>query len=169
MIIGVMSDTHGNRRLMHQVADYMQSTHGVELIFHVGDDYEDGLELAHAGHRVKLVPGLSCDAYHDKRVPNRIIEPCDGLRIAAAHADQDLRAVERAAAIVLTGHTHEARIAKIARTIYLNPGHLKAPVDRGQRASYAIIETGADDVRVAIHEIAGDVREERRFLRSELA
>jgi hypothetical protein len=169
MIIGVMSDSHGNRRLMHQVADYMELTHGVELIFHVGDDYADAQELVDAGHRVKMVPGLWCDEYHDRRVPNRIVESCDGITIAAAHAEKDLHAPERAASIVLTGHTHEARIEQIGRTVYLNPGHLKAPEDRGQAASYAIIETSADGIRVAIHEVAGGMREERRFARGELA
>ena len=170
MIIGVMSDTHGNRRLMHQVADWMKAKHHAELIVHAGDDYPDAEELAMAGHNVKMVPGLWCDAYHDGRVPNRIVIPCDGITIAVAHAEKDLRAAELAATIVVTGHTHVASVQRIGRTIHLNPGHLKnAKLDRGERPSYAIVETDPDDVSICVYELDGKVRLETTQPRARLA
>jgi hypothetical protein len=170
MIIGVMSDTHGNRKLMHQVADLMAAKHGVEMIIHVGDDYADAEELAAAGHAVRMVPGLYCDEYHDGRVPNRIVVQCDDITISAAHVEKDLRASELAATVVLTGHTHIARIAKAGRSIHLNPGHLKNPkLDRGERPSFAIVDTEGDSVTVTVFELTGEPRMQQRFLKAELA
>ena len=170
MIIGVISDTHGNRKLMHQVSDRMKAKHGVELFFHVGDDYPDAKELSLAGHNVHMVPGLWCEEYQDGRTPKRIVIPCDGIAISAAHAEKDLGATELAASIVLTGHTHVARIEKLGRSVHVNPGHLKHhKLDRGQRPSYAIISTMAESVAIAIHEIDGTIRASNSYPRTELA
>ena len=170
MIIGIISDTHGNRKLMHQVADWMKAKHGAELIIHVGDDYPDAKELALAGHNVRMVPGLWCEEYHNGRIPKRIVIPCDGITISAAHAEKDLGATELAASIVLTGHTHVAKIERLGRSVHVNPGHLKHPkLDRGQRPSYAIIVTALDSVAIAIHELDGGVRASQSFSRAELA
>lgn len=170
MIIGVISDTHGNRKLMHQVVDRMNSAHRADLIIHVGDDYPDAQELSLAGHNVRMVPGLWCEEYHDGRTPKRIVIPCDGITISATHAEKDLGAAELAASIVLTGHTHVAKIEKLGQSVHLNPGHLKHPkLDRGQRPSYAIISTEPESVTVAIHELDGGVRTSQSFTRAELA
>ena len=169
MIIGVISDTHGNRRMMHEVADYLLTHFGAEIVFHMGDDYRDAEELAMSGHVVKMVPGLGCPEYNDHRIPNRIVESVDGITVAAAHAAKDLRARELAASIVLTGHTHVAAIEKAGRSLYVNPGHLKSPLDRGERPSYALITTSGSQVTVAIHELSGEIRQACSFDRSELA
>lgn len=169
MIIGVISDTHGNRRMMHEVADYLTARHRVELIIHVGDDYADAAELAMAGHAVRMVPGLWCPEYTSGRVPKRIVETLGGITISAAHAAKDLRAAELAASIVLTGHTHVATIERIGASLHVNPGHLKSKFDRGQRPSYAIIETSDGAVTVSIHELSGDVRHRVMVNRAELA
>ncbi len=169
MIIGIISDTHGNRRMMHQVADYLTARHKADLLIHVGDDYSDAEELAMAGHAIKMVPGLWCPEYADHRIPNTIVEPVDGITISAAHADKDLSARELAATVVLTGHTHVARIEKLGKSVHLNPGHLKSKFDRGQRPSYAVITTSADKIGIAIYELTGDVRESRTYSRSDLA
>ena len=160
MILGAMSDTHGNRKLMHRVADEMRDRFRTDVIYHLGDDFRDGEELDFAGHRVRRVPGLWCPEYHQPRVLKRLLDEVDGLRVACVHAEKDLRAVDRAAEIVLFGHTHTAEIVKLGRTLYVNPGHLKAPVSRGERASFAIVEIGPEEVRAAIHEASGGIRRE---------
>ena len=169
MTIGVISDTHGNLRLMHQSVDRMVDVHGVEVLFHAGDDYLDAEALAMSGRTVHMVPGLGCPQYRDPRVPNRIRHNVDGLTISMAHADKDLRALELAASVVIIGHTHVARVDHLGRSIHLNPGHLKCPVDRGERASFAIIETGGFGVSVAVYELTGKPRREVRVRRSALA
>jgi putative phosphoesterase len=169
MVLGVMSDTHGNRKLMHQVANLMEEQLNVELILHLGDDFPDAQDLALAGHPVRMVPGLWCDAYQNGRIPKRIVEDFDGLKVAMAHADKDLRYTERAAAIILTGHTHTAVIHRIGPCIYMNPGHLKAMHDRDEHASFGTITIDEETVRCAIHEIGGAVRSEVTASRSQLA
>ncbi len=170
MIIGVMSDTHGNRKLMHEVADRMKRQHHADLIIHVGDDCPDAAELVAAGHNVRMVPGLWCDEYHDGRIPKRIIVPCDGITISAAHAEKDLGATELAATVVLTGHTHVAKIEKLGRSVHVNPGHLKHPkLDRGERPSYAVITTDRVKISISIHETDGKTRVTQSIQREQLA
>ncbi|MBI5094499.1 MAG: metallophosphoesterase family protein [Candidatus Hydrogenedentes bacterium] len=169
MILGVMSDTHGNRKLMHQVAGLMEAALEVTVILHLGDEFTDAQELAMAGHEVRMVPGLWCEAYHNARIPKRLVEEFDGLKVAMAHADRDLRHTERAAAIILTGHTHSAVIHRIGTCIYMNPGHLKRHQDRNEDASFGTIAINNDTVRCAIHDISGGVRDELTALRNQLA
>lgn len=166
-ILGVMSDTHGNRELMHHAADAMIQEHGASAIFHLGDDYADIEELRNAGYPVRGVPGLWCREYHDPRVLNALVENIDGLTVACAHAPQDLRGAAARARIILIGHTHRAEIRKLKAGIRVNPGHLKKELDRGEAASYAILALDKEQVRVTLREITGAVREERVFPRAD--
>jgi len=156
MILGVMSDTHGNTGLMLSVAASMSGLFSVKIIFHLGDDYRDAIELTQAGYEVRMVPGLWCPEYRDARIPRRIRETFDGVTVACAHADKDLRHVERAADIVTTGHTHTSNLTLLGKTLYLNPGHLAARTNRGQPASYAIIQITPDEITAAIRDAATD-------------
>jgi putative phosphoesterase len=169
MNIGVMSDTHGNRQLMHQVADRMLHQHHVELIYHLGDDFSDGQELSMAGARTCLVPGLWCQEYQDWRIPNARIDEYQGVRISCAHADKDLRALERGADIVMSGHTHVAQVRQRGDSIWLNPGHLKSAMDRGEEPSYAVIGISEDGIFVTIYEVDGRMRQECVFHRKSFA
>lgn len=164
-----MSDTHGNRRLMHEVADVMVGSFGVTTIYHAGDDYTDAEELDFAGHIVRMVPGLWCPAYTAGRVPRQIIDHVDGITIAMAHADKDLRHVERSATVIVTGHTHVASVERLGASVYLNPGHLKAPIDRGQRPSFAVLTLEPKRLRIEIREVDGALRFGRTLSRSSLA
>lgn len=158
MMIGVMSDTHGNLALMHRVANLMVHALDVEIIFHLGDDFSDAQDLARSGYDVRMVPGLWCPEYTDGRIPNRLIETVDGVSIAAVHAEKDLRAIERAADVVLAGHTHEAALVRLGRSLYLNPGHLSKKSRRGGKASFATLAIEPDTLRTTIHETDGSVR-----------
>lgn len=169
MILGVMSDTHGNRALMHRAADQMMQDAGTECILHLGDDYTDGEELGMAGYPVQFVPGLSCAAYRNPRVPNMRLLEVEGLAIAFAHDIRDIRGPGQAAHIVLVGHTHEASIAMRGGAIHVNPGHLKASVHRGESPSYATIQIGPETVHVFVHELDGAIRESAVFPRADLA
>ncbi len=161
MILGAMSDTHGNIELMLEVAGDMAGLFQAKVIFHLGDDYRDADELIAAGYRVRRVPGLWCAEYHDNHIPKRLVEEFDGIQVACAHADRDLRYPERAAGVVLTGHTHKAQVLLLGRSLYVNPGHLKSgSASRSERPSYAVIEIGRTEIRASIHETAnGAVRD----------
>ncbi|GMW03504.1 MAG: hypothetical protein AMXMBFR84_46380 [Candidatus Hydrogenedentota bacterium] len=169
MNIGVMSDTHGNRKLMHEAADRMLSEFKTELIIHAGDNYSDAEELGMTGLPVRMVPGLWCDEYHNPRIPKCIVDAADGITFAVAHTDKDLRLLNGEVAIAVTGHTHVAEIRLDRKTVYLNPGHLKSNSDRNQTPSFAVIRTTTKDVEIAIHELRGGVRTSLVFHRTELA
>jgi uncharacterized protein len=169
MIFGAMSDTHGNRALMFAVADRMIHDHHAETIFHLGDDYADVEELRNAGYPVQGVPGLWCREYHLPQVPNVIVEEFDGIRVAATHAEQDIRGKMARAAVLLTGHTHEAAIRMVRGRIRVNPGHLKGEISRGQAASYAILTIEKPVITVAIHDWNGALRRKETFNTADLA
>jgi len=151
MIAGVLSDSHGNLELMLAVADTMTAQHGAECIFHLGDDYADAVFLERNGYDVRKVPGLWCPEYRDSRIPKRLVEQIEGVTVACAHADKDLRAVERAADVVMTGHTHAPRIELLGKTLHVNPGHVKGLESRGHAASYAVLEIAERRVRAVLH------------------
>ena len=45
MIIGVMSDTHGNLAYMQRAANIMVRDFGAEALVHLGDDYDDAMRM----------------------------------------------------------------------------------------------------------------------------
>jgi putative phosphoesterase len=165
MILGVMSDTHGNTRLMHSVADIMRGQLGASVIIHLGDDYSDAQELERMGHSLWAVPGLWCDAYRGWRVPKARVEEVDGIRVAFAHDTRDVMLVSSDAHITLVGHTHAARIVQENGSIVMNPGHLRRETDRGERASFGIIRVDSERVVCMLCETDGWVRTERAFQR----
>ncbi len=165
MILGVMSDTHGNVRLMHRVADLLSGKFAVTVIIHLGDDYSDAEQLEMAGHTVWAVPGLWCPEYHGYRVPKVRVETVLGRRIAFAHAERDIDQVRPGTDLLLTGHTHAARIALHNGAISMNPGHLRRATDRGERASFGLITVSEGEIACAIHEADGNLRMLRRYTR----
>jgi hypothetical protein len=160
MHLGIMSDTHGNRRLMHTVADRLLGELKVESIIHLGDSYADAEELLHAGNPVRMVPGLWCPEYHNSRVRRYLFERVGEVAWAAAHIERDLRSVYNDAAIIMTGHTHVARIEHGGGRIHLNPGHLKGASHRGQAPSYATLRIDTAKVVAILYEADGRVRQQ---------
>jgi uncharacterized protein len=167
MILGVLSDTHGNHALLYRALDRMEQEGRPDTVVHLGDDYEDAEWLEASGFPVVKVPGLWCDAYRDRRIPKYALFTCEGVRVACAHTLDDIPASARKAELLLTGHTHHAAIEKQDRSLFVNPGHLRAPRDRGEAASFAIIDIGADILRVRIIGIDGVLRIAREYLRSD--
>lgn len=159
MILGVIGDTHGNLALMFQAADVLAEL-GAEWIYHTGDDYDDARQLDHAGYKVRAVPGLWCPEYTSNRSPRCIVDRIDGVSIAMAHAQKDLHAAELSADVIITGHTHRGAIERLGASLYVNPGHLKAPVDRGERPSFATLRIEPRSVRALLCELDGTVRQE---------
>lgn len=163
MILGVISDTHGNARRMHRVADLLSQNFAAEVIIHLGDDYADAEQLEMAGHAVWAVPGLWCPEYHGFRVPKARVETVQGTRIAFAHAERDIASVRAGAALLLTGHTHSARIAFEDGVVCMNPGHLRRAKDRGELASFGLIILSEEELLCSIHEADGRLRLLRRY------
>ena len=166
MIIGVMSDTHKNMELMNKAADLMVGTFGVERIYHLGDDYEDGEALAARGVKVKTVPGVYDREYAEPGIPRRATDDLQGTKILAAHAVKTIPQVEISTAdIVLIGHTHLYEITSVGNAVVFNPGHLKNHSDKGREPTFGIIEIGDDGVRITVHNLDGEPVETRELVR----
>ena len=94
MILGVLSDTHGNRLLMYRAVDLLIRQLGAEHLIHLGDNWEDYEELDRLGYPVTGVPGLWCHTYHDRSIPKIRVDVFGGLRVAYAHDINVLGAAE---------------------------------------------------------------------------
>lgn len=139
--LGIISDTHGNKILMEKVCNYLIDDKNVNMIYHLGDNYEDGEYLISIGYPVKVVPGLWCDQFNDWKTPKIIIEEINNIKIAFAHTlDLILKSSGRECHIQCFGHTHTPFLKRENKKIYFNPGHLKKQIDRANEASFGIIK-----------------------------
>lgn len=149
--IGIISDTHGNYKLMEEVCTYLIEMKNVDTIYHLGDNYEDGEYLISIGYPVKVVPGLWCDQFNDWKTPKVIIEEINKIKIAFAHT---LELISKTSGkdyhIQCFGHTHTPSIKKDNNKIYFNPGHLKKQIDRASEASFGIIKFENDMIHFEI-------------------
>ena len=80
MIVGVVSDTHGNQEGMLLLAARLKSM-GVQTMLHLGDDYQDLDTLARAGFDISGVPGLYCPEYRNPEIANRQVKELGGLKV----------------------------------------------------------------------------------------
>ena len=128
MILGVLSDTHGNRKFLEQARKLAVNHFGASVLIHLGDNYSDAEVLMLKGTPVWAVPGLWCAAYHSPSIPRARLEGAGTLLIHFAHAEQDLEpeSVERAQ-IILTGHTHRYRLDFLDGKIWMNRGIKAVP------------------------------------------
>lgn len=159
MLLGVVSDTHGNVPAIQAVADRFRRA-AVDQVLHLGDDYLDILFFEAAHLKVVAVPGLYCQEYRDPTIPNRRLENLAGVTFLMTHTPElskfDLPGDLNPASwpeevdVVLYGHTHIPGIVERQGVWWVNPGHLKAHDRRGHPLSYAFIrlDPPAVDVRI---------------------
>lgn len=166
MIFGVISDTHGRRQRMMRVAAQIFTEHGADFLYHLGDDYADAELLRMQTYAVRAVPGLWCPEYKQPRIPNTLVDTVDWLEVACAHAEQDLGPRERAAGLVMMGHTHCAEITPKGRHVWLNPGHLRGDTDRDEPATYAVVKVLPGKAEIGIFGQYGDELSKKAFNRT---
>jgi len=163
MLLGIVSDTHGNVEAIQAVADRFLAVQ-VDQVLHLGDDYLDILFLEAVNLKVLAVPGLYCPEYRDPTIPNRRIENLEGVRILMTHTseaskfdlpgDLDPGAATMEVDIVLYGHTHIPSIREQQGVLWVNPGHLKAHDRRGYPFSYGLMHLAPPTVDVRIVALA---------------
>jgi putative phosphoesterase len=159
VLLGLMSDTHGNGEAILKVAAIFRHHH-VAKIIHLGDDYEDVLFLQDEPVEVMAVPGLYCAAYRDPAIPNRRLVEMAGVRLLLTHSpkvspydlrgDGDPQALGKEVDLVLFGHTHRPQVFCQDGVWWINPGHLKAHDNRGCAPSYGLLRLGPSEVAVQI-------------------
>ncbi|MBD3245106.1 MAG: YfcE family phosphodiesterase [Candidatus Moranbacteria bacterium] len=138
MKIGIISDTHSSFKNTRKAVEILNN-HNLREVFHCGDwdspqalDAFDGLNFP-----VQGVLG-NCDSYLENYKEKLILSgkiyiqegplvlDLKGKQIAIAHGDNEFVLQELIESqkfdLVLTGHTHEARIDKRGKTRIVNPG-----------------------------------------------
>ena len=163
----VVSDTHGCLDNLKYLTAKLKRE-GITHAIHLGDDYNDALVLIDSGMDVLRVPGVFSPYYKDSAIPNRLVVELDGKKFVLTHTqkphenDLDEDAAPNAMAelehpaLVLYGHTHLPAIEHRDGVTWVNPGHLKNDDKKGSPASYALVDTEADPVKVRILALEDD-------------
>lgn len=164
MKIGVVSDSHGQVENLRRAIKAIQEA-GADLIVHLGDDYDDVTALTDQGGvgiPITQVPGVFSTYYQDPRIPNRLIEEWEGVRVLLTHTPEahkhdlptDLKPEDAVARgevrMVLAGHSHIPEVKEEGGVIWVNPGHLKADDKKGYPPTYALLEIVGTEIRVRI-------------------
>jgi putative phosphoesterase len=153
VIIGVISDTHGDLRRIDECLGLMQ---GVELLLHAGDFYEDAQKIGlGAGLKVVAVTG-NCD--YMVKGPSEEMLAVGAKRIYLTHGHlyrvkHDLSLlVQRSKAlgvdVTVFGHTHCPAVFKRDGMLFVNPGSPHSP--RRGEASCAVLDVSKSGVKARI-------------------
>jgi uncharacterized protein len=169
MKIGVVSDTHRNTELLGRVVEWLSARQGVSALYHLGDEYEDMAAVGDTYLDVVQVPGIYHPGYRDGSLPAKVIETVLGLRILLLHSsEKDLGSDDLGSAdVVLSGHTHRPELRVADGRLYMNPGHLKADVDKQAPATFGVLDVQDLRVSAAIHNMKFAVVERMELIRSE--
>ncbi|MCD5401024.1 YfcE family phosphodiesterase [candidate division NPL-UPA2 bacterium] len=162
MRIGAVSDSHNHRDNLRLAARKLIEEEKVEIIIHLGDDYDDAQAIESPGIELLRIPGIFSSYYQDPRIPNRLVKEFSNWKLLLTHAPtahendlpadrnpEDIIAKEKIN-IVLHGHTHIPRIEEKDNVLWLNPGHLKAEDKKSYPPSYAFVELEENQLKVRI-------------------
>jgi len=159
MLLGLISDSHGDGAAIQQAAAAFRQAR-VDIILHLGDDYEDILFLQDEPIPVLAVPGLYCPAYRDPAIPNRRREELAGVKMLLTHSpkispydlpgDGDPQELAQQVDLVLYGHTHVPQVSQDRRVWWINPGHLRAYDQRGWPQTFGLLRLQPPRVKVEI-------------------
>ena len=154
-MITVVSDTHGTdgHRLAGRTLDAVREA---DLVVHAGDFVEASVLDAFQAVAADLVAvyGNVDDAAVRRRLPRTRTVEVDGLRLALVHRVEGgetglaLFGRERAADLVVSGHSHRPSFVHAGDVALLNPGSHAQP--RGYRPAHAelVVDDGAVNGRL---------------------
>ncbi|WP_053955916.1 metallophosphoesterase family protein [Inediibacterium massiliense] len=143
MKVLVISDTH---KTIDLAARVIKEIEDVDICIHLGDHYEDALDIEEStGVEMIGVKG-NCDRGDGE---SEMVLDLEDHRFFITHGHEYsvkmnlnriyYRALELGCDVVLFGHTHSPLIDKIDDVLIMNPGSISLPRD-GQNRSYGIIE-----------------------------
>lgn len=167
MKIGVVSDSHSNKKSLSKAIKAMGK---VDLIFHLGDYFEDGIYLrtltSSPVHIVKGNMDFFSEGGHDE-----ILTTFGGVQIFACHGHlydvkQNLQHLyfkgkAENARIVLFGHTHIPYLDDDGEMMMMNPGTVGAARMSGYE-SYGLITINKGQIKGEIIPLERQVTEGER-------
>lgn len=152
MKIGVLSDTHGHLENLQRALKAL-GERGVDVICHLGDDYDDIKAVkVPSGAEVVQVPGVFSPYYRDPKIPNRLLKHWEGWRFLLTHtrarhendlpSDPDPEELSKRGEVevVFYGHSHVPEVRVQGGVLFLNPGHLKDDDKKGHPPTYGLVE-----------------------------
>jgi uncharacterized protein len=141
MKIGIVSDTHRNNDLLDKVVDWLVSRQKIATLYHIGDDYDDVAGLADRFLEIVQVPGIYDERYKNGELPAKSSETAMGLRILLAHSmEKDVTTDDiMKSDIIIYGHTHKAELKLKDGKLFMNPGHLKGPMDKNMAPTFGML------------------------------
>lgn len=141
-MIAVLSDTHSRdgHRLEGRARDAVREA---DLVVHAGDFVtEDALDAFYdVSDRLLAVHGNADESAVTDRLPTARTFDENGVRFALTHRQRGGETAlaffgrERAADVVISGHTHRPRVKELDDVLLLNPGSHADP--RGNPAAHA--------------------------------
>ncbi len=169
MKIGIVSDTHRNKEYLERAVDWLISSRHIVSLYHLGDDYEDVVELAERGIDIVQVPGIYHHKYQDGTIPAKLIEHVLGLRILLVHSfEKDVTFKDKTKAdVILFGHTHKPEIRIEDGLLLMNPGHLKGEIDKQTEPSLGILDVQDQTVSAKIFDTDFEEIKSMELIRSE--
>jgi len=169
MKIGIVSDSHRNRELLHKAVDWMVNRQKISALYHLGDDYDDVNELGDLFVEIAQVPGTYDERYRNGTLPKKLSETVLGVTLLLVHQidkdlnDDDLMTTD----IILHGHTHKEEIRLEDGKLFFNPGHLKGPMEKKSPPTFGILTIGDTEVTATIYNMDFKVVQTADLLRSE--
>lgn len=151
MRVGVISDTHG---VVPASVDEVFA--GVDRIIHAGDIGRDSvLVKLEAIAPVVAVHGNMDSGDLEWRYPDRANVRLEGHRVLVVHIIERLLAagVPEGVDVVITGHTHCARVERIDGVLYVNPGSAGTHGRDGRGATVALLDLGGEEPTATIVEL----------------
>ena len=174
MRVGVISDSHGEIENLRKAARWLIDKQNVEVIVHLGDNYEDTCVLENLGVRILKVPGVFSNYYQDRDIPNRVVVTFNGGKVLITHTEcchendlpEDINPEELvnkdAVDVVLYGHSHIPRIDQRHSILYINPGHLKSEDKKGYPPSVAVVDF-KEQISANIFDLIGKMIQSETF------
>jgi hypothetical protein len=158
MKIVVVSDTHGR---IEEFVDEVKNFKKVDLIIHLGDYVEDGLNIENkTGIRTVMVKGNG-DFFYPEYKEDDILE-IEGKRIFLTHGHRYnvrygidnllYKGEEVKADLILFGHTHVSTFFEESGIIVMNPGSPSMPRGLSRKKTFGIIDI-SDKINIKIIEL----------------
>ena len=159
----VVSDTHTNTYFYKQILK-KYCPKEIDLVIHLGDNYNDALLAHDYQYNLICVPGTRCSQYQDSNIDNRRMEIFESWRCFLSHTpskdytdlatDEDpVTLINKAGCdVFFHGHTHVQAVRKVNNVIILNPGHIKSKMDRGQTPGYMLVTFSLNLLEVSCYD-----------------
>lgn len=147
MQIGVISDTHRDRKFVDRVKNVFFD---MDVIIHLGDNVQDVLRIERFFKKPVINVKGNCD--FSVGVPSERVEIMEGKKFFITHGHRydvkyeliklKYKALEEEADVVLFGHTHISTIIHEGGIWFVNPGSPSVPRDGFNSVAVISLENG---------------------------